>query len=256
MEAFFESRGPGRFRATELTRGPWDVNAQHAGPPAALLARALEQSPGAGQVVRVTVEILRPVALGDVEVSAEVIRPGRNVQLLSGRLLARGELAMLATAWRIRAEDVGMSAGVDEAPPRLPHELPERPALPWSADVGYHTAMEWRFARGDFTEPGPATAWMRMRHPLITGERVSPLSRVMIAADSGNGVSAALDMRRYLFVNTDLTVSLHRHPAGEWVCLDAVTVIQPAGVGVTDTGIFDEQGPLGRGLQSLFVAPR
>ena len=47
-----------------------------------------------------------------------------------------------------------------------------------------------------------------MRHPLVAGEEPSPLQRVLIAADAGNGVSAALDWRRYLFINTDLSVHL------------------------------------------------
>jgi hypothetical protein len=58
--------------------------------------------------------------------------------------------------------------------------------------------------------------WMRMRHPLLAGEQPSRLQRVLIAADSGNGVSATLDYRSYLFVNVDLSVHLHRMPEGEW----------------------------------------
>ena len=81
--------------------------------------------------------------------------------------------------------------------------------------------MEVRFVRGGFVEPGPATAWLRMRHPLVAGEEPSPLQRTLIAADVGNGISAALDFRRFVFVNVDLTVHLERMPAGEWICVDA-----------------------------------
>ena len=116
--------------------------------------------------------------------------------------------------------------------------------------------MEYRFAAGSFLEPGPATTWLRMRHPLLAGEEPSPLQRVLIAADTGNGISTALDFRRYLFINVDLTVHLHRLPAGEWVCLDAVTVPEPNGVGLTDTMLLDERGPIGRAAQTLLVAER
>ncbi len=40
--AFYERDGE-RFVPSELTRGPWDPGAQHAGPPSALIARALER---------------------------------------------------------------------------------------------------------------------------------------------------------------------------------------------------------------------
>ena len=116
--------------------------------------------------------------------------------------------------------------------------------------------MEYRFVSGAFLEPGPATVWMRMRHPLVAGERPSPLQRVLVAADSGNGVSAALDWRRFLFINVDLSVHLHRLPAGEWVCLDAITLPEPNGVGIADTALFDEHGPIGRAAQTLLVDSR
>jgi hypothetical protein len=116
--------------------------------------------------------------------------------------------------------------------------------------------MEYRFVSGAFLEPGPAIVWMRMLHPLVEGEDPSPLQRVAVAADSGNGVSAALDHRRFLFINTDLTIHLHRLPDGEWVCLDARTWPEPNGVGMADTLLLDERGPIGRAAQTLLVASR
>jgi hypothetical protein len=65
-----------------------------------------------------------------------------------------------------------------------------------------------------------------------------------------------LDFSQHLFVNPDLTVHLHRHPAGEWVCVDARTSIDAAGVGMAESVLYDENGPIGRGVQSLFAAPR
>jgi hypothetical protein len=116
--------------------------------------------------------------------------------------------------------------------------------------------MEYRFTSGAFVEPGPATVWMRMGLPLIPGEEPTPLQRVLAAADSGNGVSAALDWTKYLFINVDLSVHLHRMPEGEWVCLDAVTLPEPNGVGMADTRLFDERGAIGRAVQTLLVAER
>lgn len=123
-------------------------------------------------------------------------------------------------------------------------------------EAGYHTAMEYRFVKGDFTELGPATVWMRMGLPPLPDEEPTPLQRVLLAADSGNGVSVTLDWSRYLFINVDLSVHLHRMPAGEWVCLEAVTLPEPNGIGMADTRLFDERGPIGRALQTLLIADR
>ena len=255
MDAFYGRDGEA-FVPSELTRGPWDPSAQHAGPPSALLGRAIEAD---GMLVaRITIEVLRPVPLAPVRVSAHVVRPGRNVELVEAVMsyAAAGGLPVArALAWRLRIDD-GVAALPDGQPPPRPEAGGERPFFPTGQSVGYHTAMDYRFLAGAFTEPGPARVWMRMRQPLVAGEPISPLTRVLVAADSGNGVSAVLDYRRHLFINTELTVHLVREPAGEWVLLDAVTRIGPHGVGLSETVLYDESGRLGRAAQTLLVRRR
>jgi hypothetical protein len=258
-DAFFEIDGEA-FVPTELTRGPWDPDSQHAGPPAALLGRAIERhgpEEERGRIGRVTYEILRAVPLAPLATATAVVRPGRRVELVESSLSDPDGEVMRATAWRLRADPVELPPGLggDEAPPG-PEAGEPKEFFPTGEDVGYHTAMDYRFVSGAFVEPGPATVWMRMRHPLVAGEDPSPLQRVLVAADSGNGVSAALDYRRYLFINVDLTVQLHRLPEGEWVCLDAVTIADPGGVGLSDTALYDERGGIGRATQTLLVGAR
>jgi hypothetical protein len=270
-EAFFFPDGD-RFVATELTRGPWDPGAQHAGPPAALLGRAIERfGPRADvQVARVTFEILRQVPIAPLELSTTMLRGGRSVQVVSASLHNDGTEVMRATGVRIRTvegpprrdvpggqSDPGHGAGTETLQvPVGPEQGKPLRFFPTGDKVGYSTAMEWRFVKGAFLEPGPATVWMRMRHPLVPGEEPSPLQRVLIAADSGNGVSSLLDWRRWLFINPDLTVYLHRPPVGQWVCLQARTTLEPAGLGLAESVIFDRTGPVARGLQSLLIAQR
>jgi hypothetical protein len=257
-DAFFDALGPGRFQATELTRGPWDPGLQHAGPPAALLGRAVEgHGDRAGlRVARISFEIARPLPIAELTVATRVLRGGRSVELVEAVLRSGDTELMRATALRIRTADLGLPAELAPGP-RLPGPLAGRvePFFPTGQEVGYHTAMEFRFVAGSFLEHGPATVWMRMRHPLVPGEPPSPLCRVLIAADSGNGVSAALDFRTWRFINPDLTVYLLRHPAGEWVALEAATTAAD-GIGLADTTLHDEHGPIGRSAQALFVDRR
>jgi acyl-Coa thioesterase superfamily protein/acyl-CoA thioesterase superfamily protein len=265
-ESFYVADGDG-FDATEATRGPWDPDAQHAGPPAALIARAIERlgegrmGGGEGppaQVGRITYEILSSLPIGPVRVSAEVIRPGRRVELIEAELAgADGQALMRARAWRLRTgeTDFARPPGFPEAP--TGPEAAEPGRFPETGyEVGYHTAMDYRFVRGAFDQPGPATVWMRMDVPLLAGEETTPLQRLLVAADAGNGVSAALDWSRYLFINVDLSVHLHRMPETEWVCLEAVTLPEPNGIGIADTRLFDERGAIGRAVQTLLVAER
>jgi hypothetical protein len=257
-DAFYVERDGG-FKPTELTRGPWNAGAQHAGPPAALLGRALErcQPPAGARIARVTFEILRPVPMAPLTLGARVVRPGRSVELLEASLSDTGGEVMRATGWRLRTKPVELEpAPLASEPLPGPEAGEERPFFPTGAETGYHTAMEYRFLRGAFLEAGPATVWMRMRHPLLAGEAPSPLTRVLIAADSGNGVSAALDYRRFLFINADLSVHLQRLPKGEWVCLEATTFAEPDGVGTSDVALYDERGRIGRAAQTLLIRER
>jgi hypothetical protein len=265
-ESFFQPDGDA-YVATEATRGPWDPGAQHAGPPAALIGREIERlcggrmaggEGGPAQVGRITYEIVRPVPIARLRVEAEIARPGRRVEMVSATLSDEGgEPLVRAQAWRLRAEVVDFEAPAGFPSPPPGPEQAEPGAFPdIGYDVGYHSAMEYRFVKGGFTELGPATVWMRMGLPLLPDERPTPLQRVLIAADSGNGVSVTLDWDRYLFINVDLSVHLHRMPAGEWVCLDAVTLPEPNGIGMADTRLFDERGAIGRGVQTLLVADR
>lgn len=251
-ESFYRLEGD-RLVPSALTRGPWDPRAQHAGPPSALIARALERcEPRAGtQIGRITIEILRPVPLEPLAVSARVVRPGRSVELLEATLEgADGEL-MRARAWRLEA---GAAGGDEDPAPPGPAAGEARDFFETGEEVGYHTATEYRFIRGSFLEAGPATVWMRSRVALVQGEPPSPLQRLMVVADSGNGVSASLDPREHLFINTDLSVHLIRLPETEWVCLEARTLF--GSLGMADTALWDERGRIGRAVQTLLVRPR
>jgi hypothetical protein len=247
-----------RFHATVSTTGPWFADAQHLGPPTALLARAMERcDPRPGTVLsRITVEVLGPVPSGDVQVSATVERPGRAIELLAGEMVAGGRAVLRARAWRLGTGDT-TAVQVGLAEPLPPAEsgrtYAERPSgwLP-----GFVDTLDWRWLNGWFGSTGPGAAWGRQRVELVEGEQPSPLQRLAVVADSGNGVAAPLDVREWLFVNTELTLHLHRAPVGEWMGVDAATAVGPAGIGTVSGVLFDERGQVGRSAQSLVVRPR
>jgi hypothetical protein len=257
-DAFYVPDAAG-FVATEHSRGPWSLQHQHAGPPSALMARALERLlDGSGmRVVRMTVDILSPVPIGPMTVTASVFRAGRKVQRLEATVEAGGRPVSRATALAIRVAEVALPPRAEAASaPPPPPEASAPLRLPFFVDaIGYHTAVETRIASGTWGR-GPAAVWLRPRVALVAGETMSPLQRAMVAADSGNGVAIALDPARFTFLNADLTVALDREPEGEWLCLDAATRAHPDGIGLTDTVLWDGRGVVGRAVQALVVEAR
>jgi hypothetical protein len=244
------------FLSTDLTRGPWDPGLQHGGPPSALLCRAFEGLAGEMQVVRVSVEMLRPIPIAPVSVTAAITRAGRKATWLSGSLSCDGKEILRATATALRVTE-------GELPPHLrPSPTLDSPesAKPFSfpfftAEVGYHSAMELRLERGEWGK-GPCAGWLRMRWPLVAGEEPTPLQRAVVAADAGNGLSITLPVDRFTVLNPDLTVVLHRPPRGEWIGMDAVTVPEPMGIGLAQSLLHDRDGLIGRSLQTLVVEER
>jgi Thioesterase-like superfamily len=254
--SFFIEEGE-RLVPTVLTRGPWSSLHQHGGPPAAIMARAIERAtgePDSFQVTRFTIDFVRPVPMEPLTVGVERVRDGRRVRGYAAVLSAGGQVVARATALVVRTEQV--------APPPTPAREPLLPPpdastpfqIPFFRDpIGYHTGMETRMARGKFGS-GQAAAWMRQRVPLVLGEIPSLVQRTLTVADSGSGIGAAFDPARFIpFINADLTVALYRLPDGEWIGLDAVTALEPHGVGLTRTSLHDVRGPIGEGLQGLVI---
>jgi hypothetical protein len=255
--AFYVADGDG-FVATPSTRGPWNPAHQHAGPPAALLGRVLEQALGRDLfITRIAFDLPRPVPVDRLTAAVESNTGGSRVRRVTAVLRSGTQTVMAAAATAIRISDVPLPPlpALDLAAPAPPESLPENPFPFFQGDEGYHMAMEVRFARGGFGHR-QSTAWLRPRVALVEGQVMSPLQRVLCAADSGNGVSNVLGVDRYLFINPDLSVHLHRLPAGDWICLDAYTTPEPHGVGVAHSRLHDQRGPIGHAVQSLLVAER
>ncbi len=205
-------------------------------------------------IARFSCEMLYPIPVGDLTVRARLARPGRNVELMEATASADGREVARATAWRVRRTDGPPVRSRLRSPPPLPDEPSAFPPAGWTG--GYLAAIEWRQARGSLGAPGPATLWARMRYPLVPDEEPAPVERVLAIADSGSGASWELDFTRWLFINPELTVHLHREPAGEWICLDAQTAVSPGGAGLATSVLSDLDGPVGVAAQSLLIAPR
>jgi len=176
------------------------------------------------------------------------------------QIFRRGDRGYLASIeWRFMSADFAeLAASGRPADPGRPAEpgrpaasgRPAKPGRP--AEVG--PAAELAGQRASTAQV--RAAWTRPRIPLLPDEQSSPMSRVLLVADSGSGVGAALASTDFLFINVDLAVTLPRDPVGEWLLLESATSVGADGTGLAMTKLSDQVGACGRAWQTLLVAPR
>lgn len=256
--AYYEQVGEQRFRSTLATQSPWDFQMQHGGPPSALLTRCVERyvDDDTMRPARLSTDFLGPIPQGDLDVEVETVRPGKRVRLVRATLSHAGRSAVVLNAWLIHREHQRVAPIDATAPaPPLPAEQDQRYFKGVDPSWGYGRSVEWRYVTGAFDEPGPATVWTRVRPEIVAGEEPSGLQRLMVVADSTNGVSGPIHVDGWLFIPPGLTVTAMREPVGEWIYLDAQTQTDHDGIGIAHATLMDADGFLGYATQPLLIAP-
>ena len=254
----------GRFVPTRRAASPWADNALHGGPPAGLLARAIEAhatSPGM-QVVRLTTDLSRRVPAAPLNVTVRSVRAGRRIHTVEASLLVDGVEMCRAGALLLRHAAAPVpygTCGLTTPPGPAGFETTSIGGEPHGTAPrgrpGFHSEVEVRWVsrpRGD----GPAIAWIRMPLPLVAGEEPSPLVRIAAIADFVNPVGSSTWAPGASFINTDSTIYLHRMPVGEWICLQVERRVEPHGAGVGRAMLFDTEGPVGSAMQALLADRR
>jgi hypothetical protein len=177
--------------------------------------------------------------------------------VLEGSILsADGVEVVRARALQIRAASVAGDPTPVLPPPPGPDTGRANDFTPRYRPMFAPDSIELRFVAGTFSDSGPSTAWFRLRRPLVAGEEPSPLQRLAAAGDFGNGISAILPWDDHLFINPDLTLYIERPPVGEWIGLEASTIIAPDGIGTAESVLYDQRGRVGRATQALLVEGR
>jgi Thioesterase-like superfamily len=254
-EAFYLPLGEGRFAPTRATESPWDTDAQHGGPPSALLAHLAAATAAPGQrAARVSVDFLGAIPRRELTVEVAVVRPGRRISLTEARMSVDGRAVAVARVWQLATGPTPPARTPVVVPPPLPEE--NTVFLPHLPDWGYGRALDWRYTAGSPDRLGPADVWTRVRLPLVAGEPLTPLDRVLVAADAANGLSAELPLHAWLSIPPGMTTHLLREPVGEWVHLSCRTDLAEDGLGLCSGELSDEHGVIGEVAQPLLVRER
>lgn len=256
--AFFSQRADGAFVGNDPARGPWSAEHCHAGPVAGLAARAVENEVGPDKMLcRLTLDIVRPFPMAGLRVAAETTRHTRTlattritVHDLDDGLCAQG------TSMHLTRKDLG--------------EVPTAPVValdrstaetgPFSLGAGLHDKpyfgqfLDVAYPQGSGLDAGPKTLWMRTT-TLLEGEEQSPIQSMCALADCGNGISWNATPAEMGFMNTDLTLHIHREPNSDWLASDSLSHWHGTGIGMSQSVLMDEDGPVATALQTLVLHP-
>ncbi|MEU6268944.1 thioesterase family protein [Saccharopolyspora shandongensis] len=242
------------FVPSEAAGNPWG-ELTGGGPVAGLLARAVERHTDDPDlfVARLTVDLMRPVPRTPLAAAVRPLRTGKRLHVVEATLTAGDKDVAHATAQLLRHSDVD-GPEPDEAVP-FPgpdgiadsHLLPPELGLRW----GVHDVVQVRWV-ADQSATGTSRAWMRMPLPLLAGEPLSPLGHVAVLVDC---ISAASPIGPIFgpWINTDITLYLHRPFEGEWLGMEIRRDVQPTGIGVASARLYDERGPIGNAHEAVMV---
>lgn len=253
--AYFTVDGDGTFRPTAYTRGPWSTDACHAGPPTGLMARASEALVPDKPLVRLLVEITRPIPMAGFRVGSAISRAGRTVTTTRIELHDEERSYASAEGLHLAEGEIGVVTSHHVDVPDPDEAVPGPfPIAPTHGEVAFGDSLEVRYIPGLSQGGGGETfMWARSKVPLLEGERPSPFQAICPLADCGNGISWHEGTETMAFVNADLVISLHRPPDGDWFGSHTVSFWEPNGIGRADAELFDVSGPVGRALQNLVL---
>jgi hypothetical protein len=243
------------FESTDYTRSNWTPEIQHGSPPLALLTKFIEElTPPGLRLGRVTLDILGAIPVTEVRVRSWIDRPGSRICLVIAEMAAAGPAGAVrpvarVTGWSLVTTNTAAVA-TDRFPP-LGAEDPAPWGLPWKDAGGYVDSVEWRPQAQESL--GATVYWLSPLINLVDDEATTALQRLTMVVDSANGVGAALDPQRYVYMNTDTAVHLHRLPTGHDFALRARGSVGPDGIGVTTAELFDRDGFIGTSAQTLLI---
>ncbi|OAI42896.1 hypothetical protein AYO38_11135 [bacterium SCGC AG-212-C10] len=243
-----------RYVPTALAGSPWTSEAIHGGPAAGLLARAVEQATPAADlmVARLTMDLFRQVPSAPLTVTTKMIREGRRIASCEASLWAGDVEVSRASGLYLQQVEIDVPDDMlpRKMPAKTPDQLPTRnlhgegPRFP--GPEGFHTYIQAKHpGEGSPFMAGGGMIWLNFPCQFIAGEETSPLVRVAAISDFANPLTMVRLDSGVGFINTDITIYLHRQAESEWIGIEAHGAVQRNGIGVANGTLFDERGPIG-----------
>jgi hypothetical protein len=240
----FFTRDGARLVPNACAAGPWTAGSLHGRVVIGLLAAEIERLHGdpAYMPARLTVDMHRSPSLEPLEVVTSVVRDGHRIKVIDAELISEGKSAGRATCQLLRrtANAPGQVWTGPEWEIPLPQDIPD----PGDVPATMFGMWSLRPISGQIGVFGQRRTWMREVRELVGGEPLTPFARVAVGVDYASPLANASD-QGLGYINSDVTLYLHRLPAGEFVGFESVTHGATDGVAIGECHLYDEQGRIG-----------
>lgn len=248
------------YHSTDHAQGVWQPIEQHMAVATGLLAHELVRFFPRDDlaIARLSLDILGVIYQGETVVRTRFIRTGRTIELIESTLSTFDKngterVSIIMRAWRLATSDTTAIAGTENMPLNAddinPASLPTWDGMSmW--DGGYIKSLKAKVAHH---RQGKSMIWFDTDIDMVAGEPTCDFVHLIGMIDTANGIAMRTDGKTWIFPSIDLQIHLHRTPTGRWLGLDTVQQIGKAGVGLTSSVLYDEQGAFGRAEQILTV---
>jgi hypothetical protein len=242
-EPFFTRDGD-LYQPNPVARGPWDPNSLHGRVIAGLLGHVIEQRHGGPDFLpaRLTADMYKLPDLSPIEVKTTVVREGYRIKVIDAEFISGGVSMARATCQLLRRTE--NAEGNVWTPPNWDAPKPADIPPPEDRRSGMGGMWAMRPISGAMGTLGQRRTWMAEVRELVGGEPLTPFSRVAVSADFASPFANAGD-KGLGYINSDVTVYLHRLPATEWIGYEVVNHGATDGVAIGECFLYDEEGPIG-----------
>ncbi|HUZ13012.1 MAG TPA: acyl-CoA thioesterase domain-containing protein [Caulobacteraceae bacterium] len=242
-QAFFRREGE-LYAPNPVSRGPWSPTSLHGRVVAGLLAAEIERRHGGAEFTpaRFTVDLYRLPDFTAAEVAVRPVRESHRLRVIDAEYSCGGVSFARATCQLLRRSqnppgNVWRPPDWDAPPP----SQIEPPTEPRAAMGGMWAT---RPISGGFGTVGSKQLWMSEVRDLVQGEPLTPFARAALAADFASPFANSGDAGLG-WINSDISLYLHRLPATEWIGFEVVNHQASDGVAIGECWLHDEAGPIG-----------
>lgn len=241
----FFTRDRGIFRAMEIANGPWDHKSLHGRVVVGLFGLVIEERHGAADFVpaRLTVDMFRlPTIDAPIEVTTRLVRDGLRIRVVEAEFFSGGVSMARASCQLLRKTQ--NPQGRIWSPPNWHVPKPADIPPPTDPRLSLHGKWATRPIEGRMGSLGPRRLWMSEVRELVDGLPLTPFVRVAVAADWASPFANAGE-DGLAFINSDVTLYLHRLPVKEWIGFEVVNHHSTDGIAIGECWLYDEEGPIG-----------